>query len=108
MTRSLGGSQQGPLGFYTGDVNLYRYVSNNPTNSTDPTGLDQIVAQCVFGLDELISNLLTPRPTVTVPPISVPPGTKVGINDPVRTFRPVSDRDDKARDSWTDFHADAW
>jgi RHS repeat-associated protein len=28
-----------PIGFAAGDVNLYRYVGNNPTNSTDPSGL---------------------------------------------------------------------
>jgi hypothetical protein len=28
-----------PLGFEGGDVNLYRYVRNSPTNLTDPTGL---------------------------------------------------------------------
>ncbi len=30
---------QGPLGFKAGDVNLYRYVGNNPTNMVDPSGL---------------------------------------------------------------------
>lgn len=30
--------QQDPLGFSAGDVNLSRYVSNAPTNHTDPTG----------------------------------------------------------------------
>ena len=30
---------QDPLGFDAGDPNLYRYVFNSPTNSTDPTGL---------------------------------------------------------------------
>jgi RHS repeat-associated protein len=29
-----------PLGFEAGDVNLYRYGFNSPTNGTDPTGLD--------------------------------------------------------------------
>lgn len=29
---------QDPLGFDAGDYNLYRYVFNNPTNATDPTG----------------------------------------------------------------------
>jgi RHS repeat-associated protein len=28
-----------PLGFEAGDTNLYRYVSNNSTNYTDPTGM---------------------------------------------------------------------
>jgi len=28
-----------PIGFEGGDVNLYAYVRNSPTNSTDPTGL---------------------------------------------------------------------
>jgi hypothetical protein len=28
-----------PLGFEAGDANLYRYVGNDPTNATDPTGL---------------------------------------------------------------------
>lgn len=28
-----------PLGFEAGDTNLYRYVGNNSTNETDPTGL---------------------------------------------------------------------
>jgi hypothetical protein len=31
-----------PLGFEAGDANLYRYVGNNPTNATDPTGLEEV------------------------------------------------------------------
>jgi hypothetical protein len=30
---------QPPLGFQAGDTNLYRYVGNDPTNATDPSGL---------------------------------------------------------------------
>ena len=29
-----------PLGFAAGDTNLYRYVRNDPTNHTDPSGLE--------------------------------------------------------------------
>lgn len=32
---------QDPLGFDAGDSNLYRYVKNLPTQSTDPTGLQE-------------------------------------------------------------------
>ena len=31
---------QDPLGFGAGDVNLYRYVDNGPTNGIDPSGLE--------------------------------------------------------------------
>jgi hypothetical protein len=30
---------QDPLGFAAGDTNLYRYVSGNPVNYKDPSGL---------------------------------------------------------------------
>lgn len=31
--------QEDPIGFEAGDMNLRRYVGNNPTNNTDPSGL---------------------------------------------------------------------
>ncbi len=34
-----------PLGFDAGDGNLYRYVGNDPTNETDPSGLDAVGVQ---------------------------------------------------------------
>lgn len=33
-----------PIGFESGDVNLYGYVHNNPINQTDPTGLSSAIA----------------------------------------------------------------
>jgi RHS repeat-associated protein len=34
--------QQDPIVFQAGDANLYRYVSNNATNATDPSGLTYV------------------------------------------------------------------
>ena len=34
-----------PIGFEAGDVNLYRYVGNEPTGKTDPSGLEEKRAQ---------------------------------------------------------------
>src|SRR5262249_6689500 len=34
---------QDPLGFAGGDVNLYRYVHNGPSDGKDPSGLDPFV-----------------------------------------------------------------
>src|SRR4051812_17169625 len=31
-----------PIDFGAGDADLYRYVGNNPTNATDPSGLQAI------------------------------------------------------------------
>ena len=42
MTQVQGnGSAKTPIGFAAGDANLYRYVGNGPTNSTDPSGLQE-------------------------------------------------------------------
>jgi RHS repeat-associated protein len=35
---------QDPISFAAGDANLYRYVGNKPTMSTDPSGLDEHLA----------------------------------------------------------------
>jgi uncharacterized protein RhaS with RHS repeats len=37
--------QEDPVGFEAGDANLYRYVLNNPTNLTDPNGLEALAIQ---------------------------------------------------------------
>ncbi len=34
---------QDPLGFSAGDTNLYRYVGNDPTGATDPSGLQRLL-----------------------------------------------------------------
>ena len=35
--------EKDPIGFRAGDLNLYRYVFNNPINWTDPQGLDRTI-----------------------------------------------------------------
>jgi len=75
-----------PLGFKAGDPNLYRYVGNAPTDYTDPTGHDKTSKDLVDELNDLINELFTPRPTIVISPISVPPGTKAGINAPIGPF----------------------
>ena len=34
---------QDPIGFAAGDANLYRYVGNQPTTKTDPSGLEETI-----------------------------------------------------------------
>lgn len=36
-----------PLRFFAGDANLFRYVKDDPINSTDPSGLDETFFDCV-------------------------------------------------------------
>jgi hypothetical protein len=48
--------EEDPIDFKAGDANLYRDVSNDPTNATDPSGLDEEEArqrknlQALFGV----------------------------------------------------------
>ena len=51
VAEPLGGAD--PLGFAAGDANLYRYVGNNPTNHTDPTGL---IDDFTGGVAELVAT----------------------------------------------------
>lgn len=59
------------MGFRPGDANLYRYVGNNPTNLTDPTGLWAIKREFKMG---------TPNPTVA-PATSAEGDTIMGLAD---------------------------
>jgi RHS repeat-associated protein len=59
------------IGFEGGDANLYRYVSNSPTNYTDPSGN--------FRLS------LGPPPVTSPSPVTPPPGVGVGVGVGVGT-----------------------
>lgn len=44
--------QTDPMRFNAGDINLYRYVLNNPVRFTDPNGLDLLIySSDAFGID---------------------------------------------------------
>jgi len=48
-----------PLGFDSGDYNLYRYALNNPTNLTDPTGEFPILAWLVkASIEAVVDGLM--------------------------------------------------
>lgn len=56
--------QEDPIDFEGGDLNLYRYVGNGPTNATDPSGLQiQGGGGFVIGLPTgLPRDPIDPRP----------------------------------------------
>jgi RHS repeat-associated protein len=39
--------QEDPLWFNAGDLNVYRYVGNNPVNATDPSGMASASDSCI-------------------------------------------------------------
>jgi RHS repeat-associated protein len=63
-------ASQDPTGFSAGDANLGRYVGNNPTNATDPTGLEEFHGG-VAALRGAATSAMEQAP------INVPPGTLV-------------------------------
>jgi RHS repeat-associated protein len=48
-----------PLGFAAGDVNLYRYVGNQPTTNTDPSGLSGLIipSDAQEGFDQIAGQI---------------------------------------------------
>jgi len=53
--------QNDPMGFEAEDVVLYRYVENNPTNATDPLGLDADPITDLKEIEKIIFGKLLPR-----------------------------------------------
>jgi hypothetical protein len=49
--------EEDPKGFAAGDPNLFRYTRNSPTNATDPSGLDYIVASNKAGADAIVRRI---------------------------------------------------
>jgi RHS repeat-associated protein len=77
---------QDPSGFGAGDMNLYRYVSNNPTNFQDPPGLgslpllDNVFSSLANSAEAASAYAASLAPRITgVSPNSGPVGTSVTI-----------------------------
>ncbi len=65
-----------PLGLGGGDVNLRRYVGNDPIARIDPSGLDLIPAKVIVVMTPVEPS--QPPGTITVPP-SEPPGSVIVV-----------------------------
>jgi RHS repeat-associated protein len=65
-----------PLGFEGGDPNLFRYVSNNPVNLIDPSGL---VRHCTLAKPPVILPGGVEGPTASAGGISVGVSTNPGV-----------------------------
>ena len=50
-----------PVGYWSGDANLYRYLSGNPSNWVDPSGLEGWVPDYVQGYEGWIPDYLQGR-----------------------------------------------
>jgi hypothetical protein len=70
----LGTISQDPIGFAAGDANLYRYVGNQPTTKTDPSGL-----QPPNLTPEEINEIINARP---IRPRSIIGGVPAGASGP--------------------------
>lgn len=74
--------QTDPIRFDAGDMNLYRYVSNNPLNLVDPTGLTQTTYNRVTYYE---SGANVASPPARVSNYSVPYGWGAPISGFIRT-----------------------
>jgi RHS repeat-associated protein len=69
-----------PKGFAAGDVNLYSYVANDPTNASDPLG-EQEILLCgrYMGMPRMIPRLVAEQAKAEgVPRVSEPPPVRPG------------------------------
>ena len=58
-----------PIGFEGGDANLYRYVGNQPTQHTDPSGLFQVQPGWNSEQGAPTDPIFGPPPQLVVPPL---------------------------------------
>lgn len=81
-----------PIGFASGDTNLYRYVGNNPVNHTDPQGL--IIDPVTVAASVLLTTLVVQGVEWVIwaisPPSICPPG-QACIQLPPQDEPPIGD-----------------
>ena len=85
---------QDPKGFPAGDTDLYRYIANQPTGQSDPSGLGKGAKAREPGFPHLPDNVFAPVPIqrltfVDITDIIIPPYSQVTILGPDVHFHPV-------------------
>jgi RHS repeat-associated protein len=82
-------------GFAAGDVNLYSYVANDPTDASDPLG-EQEILLCgrYFGMPRMLPRMVAEQAKAEgIPRVSEPPPVRPGVRPypPVNIAPPGSD-----------------
>ena len=85
-------TQTDPIGFDTGDLNLYRYLGNNPGNAVDPSGLEKRTLAYSTAKTPLSSSLIMKQymNSSKLPAVKIEPAGRMACApDKGRCFRSI-------------------